>query len=134
MRKRLRGDAVSLSYFSKMSVSRETSPTFRLLRTQGCLFVVLSTTSCCTLKISVSCETFRFFAFFRPPFLLRFSSDDAVHHASLFGLGEHESGIRMQLSCSLAFALDNASCSQRHVALCLADPKSGGRLARNLIF
>ena len=43
---------------------------------------------------------------------MRFLSDDVVHHASLFGLGEHESGIRMQLSCFLAFALDNVSCSQ----------------------
>ena len=62
------GECIWPSLLLKISVSRETSPTFRFVRTQGCLLVVLSTTSCCTLKIGVSRETSRFFAFFDLPF------------------------------------------------------------------
>ena len=41
---------------------------------------------------------------FRPPEFLCFSMDDAGYAGDAFGLGKHESGIRMQLSCVVAFA------------------------------
>ena len=64
-------------------------------------------TSCCTLKMSVSRETSRFFAFFDLLFCLRFSIDDAGYAGYLLGLGKHESGIRMQLSCVFASAMEH---------------------------
>ena len=42
---------------------------------------------------------------FRPPEFLRFSMDDAGYAGDVFGLGKHESGIRMPLSCVFAFAI-----------------------------